>query len=593
MITSRFNKDEAALQKDYIMGKFKKKRLMVFSALIGVAVALYLVMVFAIGPVLGFPYKLDPLYMPLFPSVLSFLIIYAVALGLGAYYKKKLFDMSDVEERPVVRTSYLRTAMMYIIVFLIIIVIVAPMVSFIAPDTNYYESISKTESSGTVDTVLNNSFLKIEYDGTDNLGTVRTEVSVSSNNNVPLDFYLMLKSDGDQYTNNNTNIDFSRAVATSTAALSFKHSGASLDARKYVLLILDNNQDAASVHYLVIQKTSDDLTLVIFVFFIAYIGMVAGWYAYARNLGKAVAPAPVGPPGRPLPTREPTGAEYRPGTPETSAAAGYRPGAPERPAGAAPAARPLPPQGVQGGVKMSITCPKCSAAFDVYKGPDALRIRCPSCGKEGTLGASAPPTGPAAPAPAAPAPAPTLPSPAAPPAPAAPAPALPAAAPLPPAVVTSPAAPAATAAPAGPVPKRNIACPRCKTQFPIDAIEGPQQIKCPSCGKEGTIGKKPGAPAAPAATSATAPAVPAPTPVPAPLPPAVITAPSPATAPAPAMAIPGIRTPGPAPQPSPASPGGGKMIACPACRKPFAVMDPTRPIKVKCPSCGKEGTLRK
>jgi phage FluMu protein Com len=35
------------------------------------------------------------------------------------------------------------------------------------------------------------------------------------------------------------------------------------------------------------------------------------------------------------------------------------------------------------------------------------------------------------------------------------------------------------------------------------------------------------------------------------------------------------------------------MISCPACKKPFAVAETRRPIQVKCPSCGKEGVLRK
>jgi len=380
---------------------------------------------------------------------------------------------------------------------------------------------------------------------------------VTSQNNVPVDFFLMKKTDADPYNRNNTEIDFTRALVAVTNATSFKNTGTNLDPSKYTLLIINSNPDAASIHYLRLQRTSDELTLVVLLFFLAYMGIAAGWFAAARKMGTGPAPVPL-PPG-PGPSPGPAGATYRPGMPEQ----GYRPGAPERQAGAMPAPRPMPASAPEpGAIKIPVTCPGCGTAFDVMKGAGPLRIQCPACRKEGTLGAGSPAMPPQAPRPA---PAPTLPAPAQ----------------LPPALVTAPLGPAAPPAPAGPVPKRNMSCPRCKTVFPIDAIEGPQQIKCPSCGKEGTIGKKPQAPAAPPAAPAPAPEAP-PAPAPAPqLPPAIIIAPAPAA--------PAVRTPGPAP----AAPAGGRMIGCPQCKKPFAVTDPTRPIKVRCPSCGKEGLLKK
>jgi ribosomal protein S27E len=255
-------------------------------------------------------------------------------------------------------------------------------------------------------------------------------------------------------------------------------------------------------------------------------------------------------------------------------------GAPAQPAQAAqapaaPAAAPTP----AGGVKVPVTCPQCGTVFDIFRGPGPTRIQCPKCGKSGTLAGL-----PAAQAPAAaPAPAPAQ---AAQPAPvqAAPAP-------------TADAAMQAQMAAAGPagnmmaqpatdmprpepvVQTRTISCPQCRNRFTIEKKEGPQEIRCPHCGKTGVIGRAPAAPAAPAP----APAQPAPMPQPRMMPAAQAAHQSaspygaPMRAPQPAMA--------------PAQQAGGRLITCPQCRNRFPVSDPRRPIKIKCPACGKEGML--
>jgi ribosomal protein S27E len=129
------------------------------------------------------------------------------------------------------------------------------------------------------------------------------------------------------------------------------------------------------------------------------------------------------------------------------------------------------------------------------------------------------------------------------------------------------------------VQTRTISCPQCRNRFTIEKKEGPQEIRCPHCGKTGVIGRAPAAPAAPAP----APAQPAPMPQPRMMPAAQAAHQSaspygaPMRAPQPAMA--------------PAQQAGGRLITCPQCRNRFPVSDPRRPIKIKCPACGKEGML--
>ncbi len=110
----------------------------------------------------------------------------------------------------------------------------------------------------------------------------------------------------------------------------------------------------------------------------------------------------------------------------------------------------------------------------------------------------------------------------------------------------------------------SIACPRCKKQFTVTRRDGPTPITCPHCGKTGSLpARKPAAAAAPAAP-----------------------------APRPAAAPPAAPRPAPPRAAGPATGGPRKTIACPACKRQFAVTDGTRPLTITCPHCGKSGTLR-
>jgi len=160
-----------------------------------------------------------------------------------------------------------------------------------------------------------------------------------------------------------------------------------------------------------------------------------------------------------------------------------------------------------------------------------------------------------------------------------------------------PGAPAREIAVERPVPQgvqKTIACPRCRTKFSYTKIEGRvTEIQCPKCGKKGRVGART-APPTPAPAEELIPG-PAPT-VAARLPPARPVAPPRPTRP-PAAAKPAVSplddvlgTTAPAtPRPAGAK---TKTIACPKCKQRFTVVEKPRPFDIKCPNCGKTGTLR-
>ena len=212
-------------------------------------------------------------------------------------------------------------------------------------------------------------------------------------------------------------------------------------------------------------------------------------------------------------------------------------------------ARPAPGQAAHGPaatVEKAVNCPDCGTPFIVRLGPAPTRIICPRCGKTGTHPAVAP--GPAA-------------------------------TPLPSAQYPEPA----TRYPESAVRTRTMACPRCKQLFTIERKEGPQQVTCPHCGKQGTIGKAAAPAAAPGAAPA-APAWPAPGPAQAPQTYSQPVRPPPAPVREPVTQY---------PAPGPRHPAPARFISCPYCRTRFPVEDPRRPLSVRCPGCGREGVLRK
>lgn len=603
MITSRFNKDEAALQRDYMTSRLKTRRLVAFAVEFVVMVLLYPVLVIA-----ATPYKTDPLFVPLYPSALAFFIFGAVFLGTGMYFKKRFWQLADPGDRKPMAKGFTRLGMVWMVIFAIVLVIFLPM-SPLVTGTNYAESIMA--KTGPAD-VGPSTHIRLEFQGADTFGTVRAQVTVKSTNKVTLDFYLMYKSDADKLDAELSQLmDF--AIKNATNVTTFEHNSLDLDASQYTVVIVNQNNETAKIEFTVFDHTSDNLSLLFVVFFLVYLAMVGGWLGFVSMLGKK-AEAPMALPPAPVPTPMPPQQAERPTVqrgPAASAAAA---------ADSAYAAQSAADEGEaapEGGTRMAITCPRCATTFDVIRGGGPTRIKCPSCGKEGTLaGLPMPPRAPAEETPA-PAPAPAAPAaaymprvermaPRAPPAPAYeerppeepsyPAaaeppslppeePAAPAYAPSPPAYAEAPTLPYEPVTPVTPPPKRNIACPRCKRTFAIDKVEGPQHIKCPHCGKEGTIGGKKAPGPAPAPVAPSIPEAPVTS-----MPPPQRAAPAqPRPAPARPAAIP--RTPAPAPAAQPPAPV--KMISCPQCKKPFPVAETRRPLQVKCPNCGKEGLLRK
>jgi len=659
MVTSRFHKDEAVLQRDTMIGKVRTRRMLAFVGELVAMFALFIVMLIFLGPM-----TTNPPYFPIYPAIVIPLAFGAAFLGTGAYFKKRLYDLGDLSERPAIRSRYTRTAMVFIIIFAMLAAIVLVALPPFG-GTNLAEQ--SMESKKDRIEVGSNTYIRLQFQGADLFGSYRAEVFIKSRTsqfyNVTLDFYLMEKSDAESF---DPAITPTNAISSRENATSYSYTDTNLKAQDYVLIISNINNESVFIDYKIIQRTSDGLSMFIIIFFLAYVGIAGGWMAYVRTLARTetvpviTPPVPVPVPPRPA----------MPGPPQPGMGT---PGQAMPPF--APAAQEA------GGIPMSITCPRCSTGFEVMRGAGPTKIKCPGCGKEGTLAglpaaalaAARAQQAQAQPAPMqqpamAPEPMPqramaqqyapeqyrpqqyaqqyqeaparpeypparmaqdgtgtsyppsaqqsySQPGPAAgdmygqaaaPEAPAVPpspydqlmAMGLGPAEPEIPEAPATPVTPTVAAAPApAPAPKKTIACPRCKQAFQIDKVEGPQHIRCPHCGKEGTIGaKKPAAPAAPVAAP------------PAPQPPAAPAAPqraAPAPRPAQGPVTPVPMTPAaphrPAPAaipqtPSPtagAAPAGPKMISCPACKKPFSVTETRRPVQVKCPACGKEGMLRK
>jgi DNA-directed RNA polymerase subunit RPC12/RpoP len=561
MITSRFNKDEAVDQREYMTSKMKRKRSMVYLAILVAMVVLFFVLVIA-----ATPFRMDPFYMPMFPPVLSILSLGAALIGAGMYFRTRFWKLADQSARRPMMLGSGRAAMVFLVLCLMVLVIVLPL-SPIAPKPNFAESMLETTGHPQVGP---STHIRLQFQGAGSMAGVHSWVSLSCRNNLSLDFYLMTKEKADQLGD-----DLAQAgdmsLASRTNATAFEYDRLDLDSGTYTVVIVNANNDTAEIGYTIHRTTSAELTYTLALFSVVYMAMAAWWVVHTRKIA-AMPEVPVPLPSalvqlppqpeRPTVQRAPMGASTASGlaSPAQSGAA-----APSGP--------------VSGGTLMAITCPRCSTTFDVFRGAGPTRIKCPSCGKEGTLaGLPMPPPEPRPEAPPVPAqaepeapyipPRVERPAPrsytAEPESPIIPAPV--AARPMEPQAPEIPEAPALPAEPVIPVtppPRRNMACPRCKQIFSIEKVEGPQHIRCPHCGKEGTIGSR--APPAPAA----APVAPMPRPAAAPAFPAQVPAAPAAPAPAP------------------------KMISCPACRRPFPVTETRRPLQVKCPNCGKEGMLRK
>ncbi|MEM3042657.1 MAG: hypothetical protein QXD84_03820 [Thermoplasmata archaeon] len=589
MITSRFHGDESELQRDWAMTKLKRRRLAVF-----IIFSVAALILFALLARLSKDFRTDPLSIPIYPALLAPLVFGIASIAAGAYFKSKLLALVPPQERPRMTSRYVRTGLVWIILFLIGLVFFLPLVP-LSPGDNYLEAALATEG---VTTVSGGSFVKLHFQGRDPLDVSRSEVTVRSLNNVSLNYFLMLREDAEAYESDRSVATASYDHAENTTR--YVYRGTELEARSYTLIVQNEGDEEARIQYTILQRTFDELSISIVLFLLMYIAAVSGWVVYLRSRARKEALAPAAPPqirvpgAAPAPSQPPVAPERMIAPAGPLGAPSFAPATPVPPSVAEPPAT---------GVKQPIDCPRCGTRFEVFRGTGPTRIRCPTCGKEGTL-AGVPPPVQTAPA-TAPAPgiaqeslaASTPPTPAAPqaytaptepetvhmapppPAPPSapvyhPAGESPAAIPHYPAPQYEPRYEAPPPPPPSAVEKRTIACPRCKQAFQIDKAEGPQQVKCPFCGKEGTIGKR------------AAPAPQAPIPAPTPATPSTAQAAGPAPFPPPP-----VTTQPPAAAPPPSVPP--KMISCPGCRTVFPVTEIRRPIQVKCPSCGKEGVLRK
>ncbi|MGQ9582564.1 MAG: hypothetical protein ACUVV6_03510, partial [Thermoplasmatota archaeon] len=527
MITSRFHKEDAEIQRNWTLTRLKRRRLLVLTALALAAFALFAAAVLLLG---GF--STSPLLIPVYPALLAPLALGLAAMGAGAYFKKKLLDLAPPHERPPLRSRFARVAAVWIVLSGIVLVFFLPL-SPLAPGDNYVESALVSQGRTNVSA---ENFVKLHFQGRDALGASRAELDLRSLNNVSLNYYLLQREDAEAFESDHGVATASYDHAENRTKYSFR--GDQLDAGEFTLVIVNEGDAPARIQYTITHRTSDELSTAISLFFLSYILIAAGWLGYLRSSAKRVesapapSPAPIGPPGAPAYYPQP--AQALPGPP-VAPERGMAQAAPQ--ALQEPVPAPAPGPGAAG-VKQVIDCPRCRTRFEVLCGTGPTRIRCPTCGKEGTLAGVPLPAPAAAPPQAPPMPAGYLESSPAPPglyAPQAPEvetvqmgapppppgyaalqpqataqtapvypPPQPYQLPQPPSPpptpeLAAPPPPPPEAPPPTVVEKRTIACPRCKGAFQIDKVEGPQHVRCPHCGKEGTIGKRPAAQVPPAA----------------------------------------------------------------------------------------------
>ena len=91
MVTSRFHKDEAVLQRDTMIGKVRTRRMLAFVGELVAMFALFIVMLIFLGPM-----TTNPPYFPIYPAIVIPLAFGAAFLGTGVYFKKRLYDLGDL-----------------------------------------------------------------------------------------------------------------------------------------------------------------------------------------------------------------------------------------------------------------------------------------------------------------------------------------------------------------------------------------------------------------------------------------------------------------------------------------------------------------
>ena len=559
MITSRFHKDEAVLQRDTLIRKAKNRRLVFFSVELLVMLALFILIPIALKQMVA-----SPFYMPLVPAIMVPLAFGAGFLATGAYFKKRLYNIADLTEKPAVRSSYARVGMVWTVVFVLLLLI---FLIALPPfgGTNLAESQMAREGNPSVGA---NSYLRLQFQGADIFSTYRSEISVESRQNYTLDLYLMYKSDADTLTFDPAAPPTNVINATANAS-KYEYKGAELDSREYTLIIYNGNNDSALIHYRVFERTSDMLSTLFIAFFIVYIAIAAGWVVHVRSLARKEALPPVMPPAPiQLPAQAPM-----PGPPQP---------------GARMPAQLMPPYATaptadEGGVPMSITCPRCNTAFEVMRGAGPTKIRCPNCGKEGTLAGLPAAALAEARAQQATAPAPPMQQP----------------------------APAAGMQYAPQYQEQAPAQPQYAPQYQSQYASQNAPQYPPQYAEEQPQGR--GAPAAAPPQAATlSPYEQAPPGAPAPSPYEQLMAMGigggetiPEAAASPVEAQPEAPAPPPAPAaaqrapPSPAAPAyappapsaGKRTIACPRCKQAFQIDKVDGPQNIRCPHCGKEGTI--
>ena len=274
MITSRFNKDEAAVQRDYMTANIRRKRSITLVSLLAVMFAVFILLIFV-----ATPFRASPLFMPLFPPVLSFLIFAPAMAGAGIYFRMRLWKVAEPSERRPMMQRSSKTGLVMLVLALMILVVALP-VSPLFPSPNAAESLLEKSDHAQI---LNTSNIRLQFQGSGVLAGVYSGVSVSCQNNLSLDFYLLTKDDADGLGEDLAQV-YELSIAKSLNATSFDYDKDDLDSGMYTVVIVNPNDAVAEISYTIHQTSSPVLTSTMTLFAIVYIIMAAWWTVHTRKI---------------------------------------------------------------------------------------------------------------------------------------------------------------------------------------------------------------------------------------------------------------------------------------------------------------------
>jgi uncharacterized protein YbaR (Trm112 family) len=518
--TTRFRstdeeEDDAVIQMAYARTRLKKMKGTIYLVCVVVGLILGVVLPFAVGG------SIEPFIFPIWPLLFMPLILGIAGLVAGLLINHKIVAMSSNEmERG---NDIKRFSNGALAVLMVAIIFVGFFGSLVVTTPSWLESIVDKNIGEYTKPVMGKQAQDFQFTPNDPLYITHAEVRVTmTSNNTTCDYFIGQMGIFDK-VNDTENLSAVEGASLPKAykynSTKFYYDGADFKASKsYILRVYNYGSDDDIFVKIQIHRAVSPIViygmLVLCVCFAA-VGGAAFGLMQALRVTKARPAAPAQPQRGPQPRTAAQmfqGMEEEVNTMFPARPAGQQPQRPAYPQRGPPQGpRPTRPPVVDGevvvrpgvpsreialergpvGVQKSIVCPRCRTKFNYTKiEGQVTEIACPKCGKKGRVGAkSAPPT---------PSPTEELIAP-----PAAPRltgrpPARPGVPPRPtrPPVAAKPAVSPlddvlGTPAPAAPKPggakTKTIACPKCKQRFTVVEKPRPFDIKCPNCGKTGTL----------------------------------------------------------------------------------------------------------